>query len=546
MVRMRDGVALATDVYLPEGTDHDCGPAVLIRTPYGKERQKSELIAMFTDSSDYVLVIQDTRGQHSSEGIDSVFLDDAWGEKQDGYDAVEWAAAQPWCNGKVGTWGGSAMGINQYMTAGASPPHLVCQVVIVAVPSLYHYVVFPGGVFRKYDVEKWLFKQNTSYMLDLFEAHPRYDKDWARVNLAERWDCVDVPIYHIAGWHDIFLEGNLDAFTNIQLNGTENARENQKLMVGPWTHESIGKRECGELRFPENAEADIATESIRWFDYWLKGIDNGIMEEPCVKYYQMGDPDNAITTNQNTWVKTETWPVSGDTLQLYLHEDGSLKPEPPVEDKGFRRYRFNPHRRFLRILWRRGRRHSLPTSGGRNLLLPRGPRDQREVERMRGILAYTTDVLTEPIVVCGKISANLYVSSNRKDTDFSVRITDVYPDGRSMLVGDGIVKARFHSSPDFTIENFLVPDSVYLLSVDLWSTAITFAPGHRIRVSVSSANYQKFEMNPNTGAKFKIDDRDVKVARNRIYSDLEYSSCIVLPVQSLGDSLKRTTLQLTN
>jgi predicted acyl esterase len=518
MPQMRDGINLATDVYLPD-TDDSPWPTVLIRTPYDKDNIGSDDVSLFTDQNGYALVVQNTRGRYDSEGIDSVFMDDAWGEeKRDGYDCVEWVAEQSWCDAKIGTFGASADGITQYMMAGAAPPHLICQFVMVAVPSLYHYAVFPGGEFRKHDIQMWLLLQQASYMLSLFDEHPRYDTAWERINLAERWDSVVVPIYHFAGWYDLFLEGNLDAYSNLQVSGGEGARGNQKLLVGPWTHGTLGDNDPGDLFYPSNASFDYMEESLRWFDYWLKGAKNGIMVEPRVKYYQMGDPASGVTEVENTWLEADIWPLPSEELHLYLYKDGSLDSVPPQVESANRRYDYDP-------------RIPVQTVGGRNLFLDAGPMDQRGIEVMPGIITYTSEELAEPLVVAGKITAHLWASSDRTDTDWSVRITDVYPDGRSMLVGDGILRARYHSSaPLFDSEELLIPDSIYEFEVDLWSSAITFAEGHRIRVAVASSNYRRFESNPNTGAAFKRDDEETLIAENRIYSDADHPSYISLPL----------------
>lgn len=524
MVEMRDGVDLATDYYIPDGQGEGPWPAVLIRTPYNKGNTDPELVSAFTDRSGFVLVVQNTRGRFESEGIDSVFLDDGWGENQDGYDCVEWVAGQEFCDGEVGTWGASADGITQYMMAGAVPPHLKAQFVLVAAPSLYHYVVFPGGEFRKRDIELWLLAQGSTYMLSMFDAHPNYDSTWARVNLEERLSYVDVPIYHVAGWYDLFLEGNLDAFSYLQSTGGEGARGNQKLLVGPWTHGTLGERDPGDLVYPSNASSpDLEEETLRWFAYWLKGEDNGIMQESRVKYYQMGDPASGITEEENTWIEADTWPVPSHEFKLYLKKDRSLDSIPSSRALAYREFDYDPD-------------NPTPTVGGRNLVLAAGPKDQTGIEP--GILTYTSQVLEQPIKVAGKITARIWISTNRTDTDFSVRLCDVYPDGRSMLVGDGILRARFHDSPEFADPQLLEPDSIYEIEVDLWSSAVTFARGHRIRVGIASSNYPRFEPNPNTGVSFRRNDPNTQIAENRIYSDTYHPSQILLPIPGEEPAIK--------
>lgn len=527
MIGMGDGTLLATDIYQPQDQGPGPWPAILIRTPYDRTRIGSIPVFKFTDMNGYAVVIQDMRGTGASTGIDSCGLDDGWGENRDGYETVEWMAEQSWCDGNVGMWGVSGPGTIQYLTAGSAPPHLKCLYPIVAVPSSYHYYIYPGGERIKRDNEEWAALQGVEYMLEAWDAHPCYDEFWARTNLAERWDSVVVPIYTIAGWYDVCIEGQLDAFSLLQAEGGEGARCNQKILIGPWTH-GTGVLQAGELMYPENAALDVkAGEAIRWFDYWLKGEDNGIMDEPPVRYYQMGDPDNGITDIENVWMNADTWPLPSEPLDLYLLTDGSLDSLLPVSVDDYREYTYDPQ-------------NPVPTAGGRNIFpnsnTSRGPFDQRDIESHPGILVYTSQVLEEPVVVAGKVKAHLWASSDRLDTDWSVRLCDVYPDGRSMLVGDGILRARFCNSPAFEDEELLVPDSIYEFVVDLWSSAITFAEGHKIRVSVASSNYPRFEKNPNTGAPFKRDDYDILEATNRIYCDAQHPSYIslLIPTEEPG------------
>ncbi len=281
MVAMRDGVPLATDVYLADNAGK--WPALLVRTPYGKNKEPLiELIAIYLTGQGYAVVIQDTRGRFDSKGADSLFLDDGWGARQDGYDTVEWIAAQSWSDGKVGTWGASAFGITQYMMAGSAPPHLVCQFVEVAATNLYSQAAYPGGALLKNLVEEWIRGQGSEYLIPFVIANPNYNSIWERLNLESRFHVVNVPIYHLGGWHDIFIAGTINGFAGLQQGGAAGARGKQKLLVGPWTHGNWREYKQGELVFPANSTFNDLNEALRWFDYWLQGKDTKIMSEPPV------------------------------------------------------------------------------------------------------------------------------------------------------------------------------------------------------------------------------------------------------------------------
>jgi len=518
MVAMRDGVKLATDVYLVDKSEKKW-PAILIRTPYGKT-------SFLTPTSDfdswvklgYAVVVQDTRGRHDSQGIDSLFLDDGWGARQDGYDTVEWIAQQSWCNGKVGTWGASAFGITQYMMAGSAPPHLVCQFVEIAATNLYSQAVYAGGVFLENLVEGWLTIQGGRNLLPYIISRSRYDARWELLNLETRFSVVNVPIYHWGGWHDIFIEGTINGFVGLQRAGAIGARGKQKLLVGPWTHGNWDRTRQGELEFP-NCKRDDLSEAQRWFEYWLLGKDNGIMSEPAVKYYMMGADENGAPGNE--WRSEKDWPPAATPTPFYFHASGDLTTEKSASTQAARSYQYDPKK-------------PVPTQGGRNLLMEAGPYNQRNLEGRTDVLIFTTPVLAQPLEIAGKITAKLWVSSSAKDTDFMVKLTDVYPDGRSMLVGDGALRARHRYS--LWQEHFMIPDSSYLCEVDLWSTAINFNKGHRIRVAVSSSNASRFDPNPNTGKPFRADNQTL-VATNTVYHDVNRPSHIVLPIAIPGGSL---------
>lgn len=521
MVSMRDQIQLATDVYLSETPG--VWPAILIRTPYSKELGQQELLGIaILVGQGYAVIVQDMRGRFASQGVDSLFLDDGWGAKQDGYDTVEWVAAQSWCNGKVGTWGASALGIAQYLLAGSAPPHLVCQFVEVGATNLYTQAAFPNGALLQNLVESWIAGQGTTYLLPFVFGNSSYNATWARLNLESRFNVVNVPIYHWGGWHDIFTEGAINGFTGLQHNGATGARGKQKLLIGPWTHGAWNERKQGELTFPANSTRLDFTQILRWFNYWLKDIDDGIMNEPPVEYYVMGAIESGAPGNE--WRTANDWPPPHQATAFYFHGDGILSTTAPNASNALLSYAYDP-------------KQPVATIGGRNLLLEAGPYDQRRAENRSDVLLFTTPVLEAPLEIVGKIKVKLWVSSSAIDTDFIAKLTDVYPDGRSMLICDGAVRMRHRNS--LTREEFMTPGELYECEIDLWSTAMNFNKGHRMRVALTSSNAPRFDPNPNTGGPLRGDSTTV-IATNSIYVEAAHPSQIILPITNGSSNVTAT------
>lgn len=515
MVEMRDGIKLHTNVYLPSAEGDFPLPVIFVRTPYNANLWDFFVteISEITDVRRYILVVQDTRGRFLSEGIDSVFLDDGWRDgKWDGYDAIEWIAQQSWCNGKIGMWGGSALGITQYLAAGAVPPHLVCCFPLVASWNMYEDCAFPGGEFRKYDVEGWLAQQKSEYMKDYFFKHPSYDEEWEYLDVGTRKELVKVPMFHVGGWYDFFSSGPPRAFYDLQYYGADGARNNQKLLMGPWTH-SVGKNQAGELVYPENANVDFDTLFFPWFDYWLKdSLQNGIEELPEVTYYLMGPVGEE--GDWNTWRTADTWPLPSFKMEFYLHEENKLDTIPPQAPEKPDSFLYDPG-------------DPVPTIGGNNLILPRGPYDQTPTLGRSDVVLFASKEIKEPIEITGNVEVYLFASSDRLDTDFTAKLMDEYPDGRNMLLCDGIIKARYWNG--FRYEELLEPGKIYEFKINLGPIAYVFTPGHRIKLAISSSNYPKYEINPNTGEPFGK-ETDTLLALNVIYHNPECPSYLLLPV----------------
>ncbi|MBN2465839.1 CocE/NonD family hydrolase, partial [candidate division WOR-3 bacterium] len=499
---MRDSVLLRTDIYYPDSSSAPW-PTVLWRSPYLHSMWwPSYGTSALTDSMGYVVVLQYLRGWQGSQGERTMFQTDGWGALRDGYDAIEWTAAQPWSNGKICMTGFSAMGAVQYQAAGAVPPHLVCCCPDRAITDGYLHFAWQGGQLRKALVEGWCGLVGAPHFVDSVCNHPGYDSLWQLQNLAERWDSAAYPMFHIGGWYDIHLEGSLDAFAALQ------ARfHNQKLLVGPWGHFTGESRQQGALLYPVNAALPDRTRwelNWRWFDHWMQDSANGITD-PKVCLYLMGDCDTEDTTGWNYWYEADTWPLRELVYRdYYLREGGQLDTLPP-SGSAIDTFLYDPADPCM-------------TYGGKEeygMLHGKGPQDQRPIEGRTDVLVFETPELASGLAVIGKIRCVLYAASDCYDTDWSVRVTDVYPDGRSMLITDGIQMARHRHG--FDREDSLVPGVPDTFDIDVGSTANVFAPGHRLRVIISSSNYPRFEKNPNTGAPFARDPTECLVATQHIH-----------------------------
>lgn len=506
MVPMRDGVHLATDLYLPAGTPPF--PVVLMRTPYNKANAGGA--GPNTSKLGYAVVIQDTRGRFASEGENLPFHM----EDKDGFDTVAWILKQGWCNGKVGTYGGSALGIAQLQLAGTGIEGLVCQHITVGAPSLFHDVVYTGGAFRKSLVEDWLKASKFSpRALELWSGHDGYDRYWMERDATKRYAKANVPALHIGGYYDIFAQATIDAYLGLQTRGAPGARGTQKLLMGPWTHAVLTEK-VGDLVFPNAKEPpNKVHDAARWWERYLKGVMNGVDSLPAVTYYVMGDVSDPQAPG-NVWRTSDRWPpVPTDSVRWYLQDDQTLTPSRP-HGSGSITYLYDP-------------KQPVPTVGGYQLTIPAGPKDQRSIEDRPDVIVFSSAPLSEPIEVTGQVNAKLYIASDAPDTDFVVRLCDVYPDGRSFNVCEGVIRARYRH--DFAHEDFLKPGRIYPLEVALWSTSVVFNRGHRLRLHITSSSSPGYDPNPNTGEPLRMSDRTV-IAQNTVYVSRRCPSYLELPV----------------
>jgi predicted acyl esterase len=507
-----DGTPLATDIYRPLGSG--ARPVILIRTPYGRDGLEEPCWAFV--ALGYACVAQDTRGRGDSGGEDTVFRDDA----NDGRATVEWVTEQSWCDGNIGMFGGSAFAITQYLPAPGADSALRSISPVVATPDLYHHAFLQGGAIREALTVNWLEGQGSEQFLDEFREHRLKDAWWDPVEVLEHAGSVHTAGLHVGGWYDIFGQGTIDAYTTFQTAGASGAVGRQHLVMGPWTHGGLFTNNNGALTYPLNAVSDPLDMLLPWYDATLRGDVSEIDDWPPVRVYLMGAVGEAGAPG-NEWIDLDSWPPPSRSIPFFMSADGGLASKTPQAGE-------------LTLI--SDPSDPVPTLGGANLHpglivdgreMGDGPQDQRQIEARSDVLTFTTEALARPTTVMGRVRAKIWLVPDTSDLDIAVRLTDVYPDGRSMLVLDGIQRARMRCGDD--TECLLTPGVPVELTIDLWSTALIFNAGHRIRISVSGSNWPRFEVNPNDGADLNLETEGV-VARPRLLFGGEYPSRVELPV----------------
>jgi predicted acyl esterase len=507
-----DGTPLATDVYRPLRSGPH--PVILIRTPYGRDGWFEPCLAFALLG--YACVAQDTRGRGDSGGDDTVFRDDA----DDGRATIEWLAEQSWCDGNVGMFGGSAFAITQYLPAPGADAALRSIAPVVATPDLYHHAFLQGGAIREALAVNWLDGQGSGFFYDEVLEHRLKDAWWDKLEVLEHVGSIHTAAVHVGGWYDIFGQGTLDAFTELQENGGSGALGRQHLIMGPWTHGGLFTNRNGAFIYPLNAVRDPLTMLLPWYDATLRGDMSEIEDWPAARVYLMGAVGEPGAPG-NEWIDLDQWPPPVRPRKFYLSADaglamGTAKPGELtlVSDPS----------------------DPVPTLGGANLHpslivdgreMGDGPQDQRQIETRSDVLTFTSEPLAQPVTVMGPVRAKVWLVPDTPDLDLAVRLTDVYPDGRSMLVLDGIQRARMRCGDD--TECLLTPGVPVELTVELWSTALIFNAGHRIRISVSGSNWPRFEVNPNDGLDLNLETPG-QVARPRLLFGREHPSRLELPV----------------
>ncbi len=519
---LRDGTKLAANVFKPAGSGP--WPVVMTRTPYLKDgridkehdpdgsKMRAGLVKQakhYTDAG-YVFVLQDVRGKGRSQGFYAAFENDV----EDGYDSVEWAGTQPWSNGNVGLSGGSAMGITSNEAAMAAPPHLKAAYVVVA-PFDLGKNSYINGVLKEKDTLGWMKGQGVSdEVLDQQRRRVTDDVFWNRNAMSVNRKYIQIPIYNVGGWYDIFNHGNISNFEYLQNEGAKGARGNQKLLMGPFGHGNLS----GNLEYPGFDRLNLAgDQEIRWFDYWLKGVDNGIMAEPPVTYFMMGPAEKGHVSPKNRIMTSANWPPANREVRFYLTADKGLAAKPASGDGAKLTYRYDPA-------------DPVPTVGGANLTFERGPMDQRAIPARQDYLRFQTPVLDKDVVIAGPVKVELFGATDGPDTDFMAKLVDVYPDGYEALVLDAPIRARFRHGRMPDDVKMMTPNAPEELDIDMWSTAITFEKGHRIALHITSSNSPRFEVNPNTGEAPGAHKLAPRAAMNSVYVDASHPSALVLPV----------------
>jgi len=539
-ISMRDGIRLAADIYHPDtpGTF----PALLIRTPYNK-RNGVKNRGIFFAKHGYAVLIQDVRGRFASEGTFYPMQT----EKQDGYLTQQWIAAQPWCNKKIGTSGGSYVGFIQWMPAPFHNPYLVTMLPAVTFSNLYENVYY-GGAFRLGLSTSWAYAVQTPYGFDLGKLmqklgeinktlplleqdklagwkvpllrdillHPENDQKKKKTQIDNGYASIRASVFNIGGWFDICLNGTLNNYLRMtSANIRPDIRKKQKLLIGPWIHGISRDRRAGDLDFGEKSVLDLLEWELRWFDNQLKGIKNGIDEEDPIMIFVMGE---------NKWRTEKEWPLARTQYRNFyfhsngnantLHGDGTLNTSLPSGEPADQ-FIYDPD-------------NPVPsdTTAYFNAFAC-GPKDQRLFEERDDVLVYTTPPLQNPIEVTGPVKAVLYAASSAVNTDFTAKLVDVYQDGKAIRLCDGIIRASFRNPGEKP--STIKPNNIYRYEIDLWATSNVFKKGHRIRMEISSSNFPRFDRNLNTGKNFATDTTWVK-AEQTIYHSSEYPSCIVLPV----------------
>lgn len=551
-IPMRDGVNLSADIYLPTAGDGPW-PVLLLRTIYNtKDARYLGWTDKFVESG-YAVVLQNCRGRHDSDGDWEPYNC----ELPDGFDTHEWIGQQTWCNGKIGTFGLSYPGFTQTAPALLRSQYLKALVPIASQQDNYGHHRVDGviahatnlffanmmgrvmqtealdrldwdAIYRHLPIVETLDQLgDCAYYRGVVE-HEQYDEFWSSYSLRDRYSEAETPALFVTGWYDSLLHETITVFNGWKANGgSEETRQKTKLLIGPWSHQVSpwGRKPLDtnggfeDVEFGEDAIGDIADIHLRWYDALLKEIDTGIEDEPPVKLFVMG---------RNEWRHEHEYPLERTAwTKMYLHGDGPhdaqedalgnglLSFDAPEQPEPPDRFRYDPD-------------DPVPSWGAQYQTMElTGPRDRRKIERRADVLVYTSERLGKDLEVTGPISATVFAASSAIDTDFTAALIDVFPDGRAIILTEGICRARFRNGTGKPA--FLVAGEVYEFRIDMWDTSNVFLKGHQVRVEVSSSNFPRYNRNLNTGNPIAT-DTEIKVAHQTVFHDAQHASHVRLPV----------------
>jgi hypothetical protein len=548
--RMRDGVVLRADMYRP--ADDAKFPAILVRTPYGKAPHRDRPFIRRANERGYAVVVQDVRGRYESDGDFTPYAN----EGRDGYDAVEWIAAQPWCDGRVAGSGLSYPGAAQWLAAVEAPPHLSCIFPSMSFSSGRQFFYFggafdlswlgwiavniapeerrrkglPGPRTSREAREEWrrvehearrhvppyrlpYFKGVAPYFYDWLD-HPDDGSFWDFADIERRHDRVRVPVMNFSGWHDEGYGpiGAIRNFTGLRRRGASGAARDPYLVIGPWVHgePAPGTRRVGDRDFGAAAGLDYDGLVLDWCDLHVRGIDRGLSTAPRVRVFEMG---------RNRWREADEWPLPGTTMRtLYLRAGGRLSWEAPAAAEPADSYRYDPNDPL----------EDPHADAGL------GPRDQRAIERRNDLLVFSTGPLPEDLEIAGHIECRIWLASTAPDTDLVVRVLDVEPDGPAwnlMSPTLEVLRVRYRLGEDEP--RLMTPGEPVEVRLRLAVTANVFARGHRVRLHVTSSFLPHVDRNPNTGTAVAYEIRSIP-ATTTIFHDAGRPSCVVLPVVPLA------------
>jgi len=549
-VPMRDGVTLSADIYRPDAAGRF--PTLLWRTPYSNNTPVAVEQSKWFASRGYVVVQQDVRGKYDSDGEAYTFRHEA----DDGYDTDEWIGQQAWSNGRIGLMGGSYVGYTQITQAIRGSRFVTAMAASVTTSDIYNNWIYVDGALFYGFAYPWGAISMDGHVQQYTQAydwpnafthlpvatsdaaashvnrpyrdwvaHPTRDAYWKNISFEDEVHKIAVPFLEIDGWYDIFVRGALHDDAAIRAKGSELARKGKRLMIGPWAH-GTGVQNINppgpnstdrSIDFGEAAQIDLRNVYLRWNDYWLKGIDNGVASEPPIKLFVMGE---------NYWRYEQEWPLARTRFTKYylqsggrantLDGNGTLETSPP-RGAASDAFTYDPA-------------SPVPTLGGNTCCsaVPFGPWDQRKAEARDDVLVYTTPPLTEAVEVTGPLTMTLHAATTARDTDWTAKLVDVHPNGYAQNIQDGIVRARYRNAIG-RAGTLLEPGRVYEYAIDMWATSNVFLAGHRIRVEISSSNFPRFDRNLNTGEDPSAAVRMEK-AQQTVYHSAQYPSHIVLPI----------------